>query len=254
MIEKRVALVTGGADGIGKEIVKNFLLNNYDVVVLDINEDSLKAIAAEHEKYGTYIPIMGNVSDEGSVEAAVKKALTRFGRIDVLVNNAGGSMAISQEIEKIPAQDWDKVINLNLRGTFLCTKAVLPAMKEKKWGRIVNMSSMAGRSRSLFGGTPYAAAKAGIIGFTRQASKELGQYNITINAIAPGLIISGARISDYWHNKKTDEERNNFLSMTPMGRPGTPQDVSGIVLFLSSDAASYITGSVIDVNGGVWVG
>ena len=251
---KRVAIVTGGADGIGKEIAKSFLMNNFEVAAFDINEANLKANAAEYKKLGNYLPLVTNVVDEENILASVKQVLATLGRIDVLVNNAGGSMAVSQEIEKIAASDWDKVINVNLRSTFLCAKAVVPTMKEKKWGRIINMSSMAGRGRSLFGGTPYAAAKAGIIGFTRQASKELGKYNITINAIAPGLIISGPRISDYWYNKKTEEERNNFLSLTPMGRPGATQDVAGAVLFLSSEGASYITGSVIDVNGGVWVG
>jgi len=253
-MEKRVAIVTGGADGLGKELAKSFLLNNYDVVAFDINEVNLKTTAVEFQKLGNYLPLVTNVADEESVTASLRQALDAFGRIDVLVNNAGGSMGVSQEVEKIAANDWDKVINLNLRGTFLCAKAVIPTMKEREYGRIINMSSMAGRGRSLFGGTPYAAAKAGIIGFTRQASKELGKYNITINAVAPGLTLSGPRIIDNWQNKKTEEERNGFLSRTPMGRPGTPQDIAGAVLFLSNEATSYITGAVIDVNGGVWVG
>jgi 3-oxoacyl-[acyl-carrier protein] reductase len=253
-MDQRVAVVTGGADGIGKEISRQLLTNGHVVAALDINEATLNATAAEFKTLGIYLPIQANVSEEDSTVAAIKQVLAAFGRIDVLVNNAGGSMAVSQEIEKIAASDWDKVINVNLRGTFLCTKAVLPTMKQRKWGRIVNLSSMAGRGRSLFGGTPYAAAKAGIIGFTRQGSKELGKYNITLNSVAPGLVISGPRISDYWYNKKTEEERNHFLNLTPMNRPGQPQDIAGVVLFLCSDAASYITGAVIDINGGVWVG
>lgn len=251
---RRAAIVTGGADGIGKEIAKAFLLNNYDVVAFDIHEANLEATASEYQELGSYMPLLTDVVDEEGIAKSVDQALAAFGRIDILVNNAGGSMAVSQEIEKIAAQDWDRVINLNLRSVFLCTTAVLPTMKESKWGRIINMSSMAGRGRSLFGGTPYAAAKAGIIGFTRQASKELGRYSITINAVAPGLIISGARISDYWHNKRTEQERNEFVSLTSMGRPGTSQDVVGAVLFLSGEGASYITGAVIDVNAGAWLG
>jgi NAD(P)-dependent dehydrogenase (short-subunit alcohol dehydrogenase family) len=253
-MENKVVIVTGGADGIGKEIAKSFLSSHFDVAAFDIYEAHLKSTHSEYQELGNYLPLLTDVTDEENVYASVKQVLAAFGRIDVLVNNAGGSMAVSQEIEEITAQDWDKVIHLNLRSTFLCTKAVLPAMKERRWGRIINMSSMAGRGRSLFGGTPYAAAKAGIIGFTRQASKELGKYHITVNAVAPGLIISGDRIKDYWQNKKTEDERDHFLNSTPMGRPGMPQDVTGAVLFLSREAASYITGAVIDVNGGFWVG
>jgi len=251
---RRISIVTGGADGIGKEIARTFLKNGYTVAAFDIKEKELTDTAEEFRKLGDYVPHMTNVVDEGQINASVEQVIKRFGRIDILVNNAGGSLAISQEIERIPAEDWDKVINLNLRSTFLCSKAVLPVMKEKKWGRIINMSSMAGRSRSVFGGTPYAAAKAGIIGFTRQGSRELGKYNITMNAVAPGTIISGARIRDYWFNKKTEEERSEFNRANPMGRPGEPQEIAEVVYFLSIDAASYITGAVIDANGGHWVG
>lgn len=253
-MQNKVAIVTGGADGIGKELVRKYLLNNYDVAAFDINGTTLESAAEEFGQSENYLPLPTDVTDESSVTKAVGRVIDQFGRIDVLVNNAGGSMGVSHEVECIAAQDWDKVINVNLRGTFLCVKAVVPALKERKAGRIVNMASIAGRGRSFFGGTPYAAAKAGVIGFTRQASRELGRYGITINAVAPGVVISGARISDYWHNKKTAEERNTLLSLTPLGRMGTTADVVEVVFFLASDAASYITGAVIDVNGGQWVG
>ena len=253
-MHKKVAIITGGADGIGKELVRKYLENQYDVAAFDINEKALQSASEEFCKLGTYLPLVTNIVDESSIKASVAQVVERLGHIDVLVNNAGGSMAVSQEVERIPAEDWDKVINLNLRGTFLCAKTVIPIMKEKKSGRIVNMASVAGRGRSFFGGTPYAAAKAGVIGFTRQASRELGQFGITMNAVAPGVVISGARISDYWYNKKTEEDRNSLLRLTPLGRMGVPADIVEVVYFLTSDGGSYITGAVIDVNGGQWVG
>ena len=252
-MQTKVAIVTGGADGIGKELVKKYLANHYDVAVLDISEKALKSAAEEFNGLGRYFPVVTNVLDEASVTASVGKVIDRFGHIDILVNNTGGSMAMSLEIERISAQDWDKVINFNLRGTFLCSKAVIPVMKQNKSGRIVNMASIAGRGRSFFGGTAYAAAKAGVIGFTRQASRELGNFGITINAVAPGVVMT-ARVSDYWHNKRTADERNGLLSLTPLGRMGEPADIVEAIYFLTSENASYITGAVIDVNGGQWVG
>lgn len=253
MREKKVAIVTGGADGLGKVIAESLIKNQYNVAAFDIKKDSLKNTAEELQAIGTYLPFVTNVVDEEQVNDSVMQVVEKYGRVDVLVNNAGGSLAISQEIEKILLEDWVKVIDLNLKSTFLCTKAVLPVMKKGKWGRIINMSSLAGRSRSVFGGTPYAAAKAGIIGFTRQGSKEVGIHNITINAIAPGTIISGERIRTYWNNK-SQEERDIFIKTNPAGRPGNPHEVAGVVSFLCTEEASYINGAVIDVNGGYWVG
>lgn len=127
-------------------------------------------------------------------------------------------------------------------------------MKSQRYGRIVNISSMAGRGRSVLGGAPYAAAKAGIIGLTRHISMDLGQYGITINAVAPGTVLSGPRVEDYWKNRKSEAERQAFLASNPLGRLGTVDDIADAVLFLSSDKAAYITGAVLDVNGGSWVG
>ncbi len=214
----------------------------------------MKSTAYELSKQGKFFGIGADVTDEGSVNAAISAVYHDAGHIEVLVNNAGGSMGVSQAIEEISLEEWEKVININLRGTFLCAKVVIPFMKTAQWGRIVNISSMAGRSRSYFGGTPYAAAKAGIIGFTRQASKELGRFGITMNAVAPGVVISGERISNYWYNKKTAEERQGFLDLVPVGRTGTNEDIAEVVTFLCSEKSSYITGAVIDVNGGLWVG
>lgn len=254
MSESRVAIVTGGADGIGKATSELLLMNGYRVVAFDIAEEKLKSCDSEFSGKGTFLSYVTDVTDEESVNKSVGDVLQHFGRIDVLVNNAGGSMAISQSVELIDVADWDKVIRLNLRSVFLCTKAVVPIMKKQKYGRIISMSSMAGRGRSYFGGTPYATAKAGILGFTRQSSKDLGPYNITINAVAPGIILSGERIKTYWNTKKSQEERDGAIGATSVKRMGESEDVARTVLFLADENSSYITGAVIDVNGGIWVG
>jgi len=252
-MKNRVALVTGVGDGIGKKIASDLLENGFNVAAFEINETKLNKTAEEFKHLGDFFPICIDVMEEDLVNSSVQKVIDTFGKIDVLVNDVGGSMAISQSIEYIDLVNWDKVINLNLRGTFLCTKAVIPRMKEHKYGRIINISSMAGRSRSIFGGTPYTTAKAGILGFTRQASKDLGPYGITINAIAPGTVLSGERIKHYWENK-AEEDKKKFFDMNPVGRLGTPRDISRAVLFLADEEASFITGAVIDINGGMWVG
>jgi len=252
-MKNRTAVITGAADGIGRMIASDFLENGFNVAAFDINDTKLNKTVEEFKHLGDIFPVCTNVMEEDSVNSSVQKVIDTFGRIDVLVNNVGGSLAISQSIEYIDLADWDKVINLNLKGTFLCSKAVIPIMKEHNYGRIINISSMAGRGRSIFGGAPYTTAKAGIIGFTRQLSKDLGPYGITINAIAPGTVLSGERIKHYWENK-TEEDKKKFFDMNPMGRLGIPKDISRAVLFLSNEEASFITGAVIDINGGMWVG
>jgi 3-oxoacyl-[acyl-carrier protein] reductase len=157
-------------------------------------------------------------------------------------------------MEQISLEDWDRVLNLNIKSAFLCVHAVLPYMKRAKWGRIVNMSSMAGRSRSYFGGVPYATAKAALIGMVRQGSREMAPFGITINAVAPGVIVAGERIRNYWETVRSEEDRAELLKTIPAGRTGGGEDVASAVAYLVSDGASYVTGAVLDVNGGIWVG
>ncbi len=252
---ERVVIVTGGADGLGKEIIRQFLMKGYVAIACDINERKLDDNIAEFASLeGRYVPKVLDVTREAEIAQVLGEVIEHTGRVDVLVNNAGGSFAVSQPLEQIDTADWDKVVNVNLRAVFLCCKAVIPAMKAQRYGRIVNMSSMAGRSRSYFGGVPYAASKAGIIGLTRQSSKDLGAYGITINAIAPGIIISGERIRNYWDTTKTQEDRDAALAAIPMARMGGSEDIANAVMFLADEKASYITGAVLDVNGGLWVG
>lgn len=254
MTGQRAALVTGGASGIGKEIVKELLKTHYAVCIFDIDAESLTATAKEFRGLGQLITIIGNVGDENDVSRCIQTMLNQYGRIDVLINNAGGSFHINGSIETIAPMDFDKVINLNLRNQFLFIRAVVPTMKKQKYGRIVCMSSKAGRSRgSGNSGSPYTAAKAGILGLVRQASADLGPFGITINAVAPGIIMSGDRIRSYW-DKHSPEDIAMQKKNIPVGRFGENEDVAYAVLFLCNERASFINGAVVDVNGGAWVG
>lgn len=254
MSEKRTAIVTGAARGIGKAVVGKLLSRGHTVAGFDVDEQALQEMVPEMSHLGVFIPATVDVSSEADIEASVQSLQEQFGPITIVVNNVGGSMGISQAIENVTSDEWDSIIELNLKSTFLVTRKVVPLMKEAQWGRIVNMTSIAGRGRSYFGGTPYAAAKAGIIGFTRQGSRELGAHGITINAVAPGVVMSGERIERYWHDRKSEEERQGFLRLVPLGRLGTNEEIAAVVDFLCSEESSYITGAVIDANGGFWVG
>lgn len=249
---KRVAVVSGGADGIGKETVLEMLDAGYSVAALDIDDEKLRRISKELENE-SFIAVSCNAADEASVASGFEKALQQYGRIDVLVNIAGGSLGVSQPVDRIETESWDRVIELNLKSVFLCTREAVKIMRKQQYGRIVNMASMAGRSRSVFGGAPYAAAKAGVIGFTRQCSKDLGPAGITVNAVAPGTVMSGDRISGFWANK-SEKEKEFFFESNPSGRLGCPKDIARTIVFLCHEDASYINGAVIDVNGGMWVG
>lgn len=252
-MKQRTAIVTGAGDGLGKGIAALLLQNGYRMAGFDNRPEPLDACVTEFGA-ASFLPCVVNVLDEDSVNGAVARVAEQFGTIDVLVNNVGGSMGIAKPMEDITLEEFEKVLTLNIRSTFLCCKAVIPEMKKNKHGRIINMSSMAGRSRSVFGGTPYAAAKAAIIGLTRQSSKDLGKHGITINAVAPGTIVASERIRKYWEVNRTEEERKLIVDMALVGRMGDANDVARCVLFLADEGASYITGSVVDVNGGAWVG
>ena len=251
---KEVVVVTGGASGLGRDIAAHFLTSECSVAIIDFNQGFLDVAHEEMRQAGALLAIQADVSDAAQVKTSFARVIAEFGRIDILVNCAGGSFGVSQEIEHIAEEDWDKVFAINCKGTFLCAREVIPGMKERRYGRIINFSSMAGRSRSLFGSVAYSAAKAAILGFTRQGSKELGPFNITMNAVAPGFILSGNRLRDFWATRKTEEERKAFLASVPVGRPGENHEIVKAVDFLASKDASYVTGAAIDVNGGVWVG
>ena len=248
----RVAVVSGGADGIGKEVVLEFLDAGFAVAAFDINDEKLAKVS-EELKDRDFIGIHCNAIEEESVQKAFSQVMEHYGRVDALANIAGGSLAISQPVDEISLDGWEKVIALNMRSVFLCTREAVKIMRKQQYGRIVSLSSMAGRSRSVFGGAPYAAAKAGVIGFTRQCSKDMGPIGVTINAVAPGTVMSGDRISGFWANK-SEEDKAFFFKSNPSGRLGVPKDIARTIVFLCHEDASYINGAVIDVNGGMWVG
>jgi 3-oxoacyl-[acyl-carrier protein] reductase len=247
----KVALVTGSAKGIGRAIAIALAREGCDVVINDIDIEPMDSGVEEIKKMGRRsVSIVADVCNQQQVSGMINKCVQTFGRIDILVNNAGGSMGTPQKIGDVTADHWDLVIDTNLKGTFLCTQAALKYMKEQKSGKIVNISSVAGRWGDLFSRAHYSAAKAGILGLTRHVAKEVGRYGININSVCPGHIISGPLMERRWQEMRESGKANAMLEQTALGRVGRPEEVASVVVFLCSDEASYITGATIDVNGG----
>lgn len=189
--------------------------------------------------------------EEDNVEAVVSDTIRRYGQIDVLINAVGGSTIINNnaaEIEHLSLDEWRKLLDFNLTGTFLFCHHVVPSMKQQRSGKIINLSSISGRGLSASSSSAYAAAKGGIVALTRKLSLELGEFNITVNAIAPNMTLS-ERIAPRWE-KRSDEEKAKLLASVPLGRLPTATEQENVVCFLASDHASYVTGQTIDVNGG----
>lgn len=244
-LEGRVALVTGASRGIGAIIAARLARAGASV---GVNYRSSQDRAAEvvdsiTNQGGEAMLVPADVSEEKSAEAAVKQVVDRWGRIDILVNNAG--ITRDRLLLRMTVEDWDQVLNVDLRGAFLCTKYVMPHLIRQRQGRIVNISSVVG-----IGGNPgqanYAAAKAGLIGFTKSVAREVASRNVTVNALAPGFIDSGGMV-----DQLSDEARQKILSRIPMGHFGSGKDVAEAVLFLCSSGAGYITGQVLTIDGGL---
>lgn len=248
----KVALITGASAGIGRDIAIAFASQGASVVVNGRNREAVAAVAEEITAAGgTALGVPADVSRKEEVQELARRTLQRFGRIDVLVNNAGGSSG-SRTVEGLSEDDWDRVINGNLKSVFLCSQAVIPAMKRQKSGRIVNISSQAGRALTILAGPHYSAAKAGVIALTRQLAKELAGDGIRVNAVAPGIIRSGPRIEATW-DSFSSASRQRFLEDIPAGRLGENCEIVPVVLFLASEGTNYIFGATIDVNGGRWM-
>ncbi len=246
MLNEKVALVTGAARGLGLDIAAVLGTNGAKVVISDLDAEELKRAEADLRRRGINVrSVAGNVAEVPAVEAMIKGAVDAFGRLDILVNNAGGSAHTPLRIEDVTEEHFDRVMSWNVRGTFFCIKAALPHLKVKG-GSIVNMASIAGRSGTELVSPQYSAAKAGIIGMTRNLARHLGPSGIRVNAIAPGFIKSGPRAEGIWQTR----DQNVVLSQVPLRRRGEMDDISQAALFLASPASNYITGSVIDVNGG----
>jgi 3-oxoacyl-[acyl-carrier protein] reductase len=239
-LANRVAVITGGAAGIGKAVATVFAEEGARIAIWDWNDEQGMATASALQ--GKFYKV--NTADLANVEAATASTVADFGRIDILVNNAG--ILRDATLMKITAEQWQQVIDVNLSGVFNCTKAVAPVMVEQKYGRIVNASSVVGLYGN-FGQTNYVAAKAGVIGMTKVWARELGRKGITVNAIAPGFI--GTEMITAMPEKIIQSMNDK----TPLGRIGTPEEVAKAYLFLASDDASFVTGTVLSVDGGVTI-
>lgn len=238
--QSRLALVTGGATGIGAAIAKRFVQEDIQVAICDVDSENGQRLATEIGATARFYKL--DIADESEVNAVVDNIFHEFGRIDILVNNAG--ITKDTLLIRMTREDWERVLRVNLTGTFLMTKAVAKHMIKQRHGRIVNIASVVGIIGN-FGQANYAASKAGIIAFTKSCAKELARRNIMVNAIAPGFIKT--RMTEVI----PDEIKESYLKLIPLGRFGEPEDVANLVMFLSSDGAAYLTGQTICVDGGM---
>lgn len=252
-LKEKVAIITGSAGGLGRTCALTLAREGADIVIIDINQEAINKTVKEVKTLGNRcMGFVCDISKQAQVEETVKKIIEEWGRVDILVNNAGGALHTKAKFEEVTEKDWDIVMNVNLKGAFFCCKVVVPYMIKQGRGRIVNISALAGRASASLAGIQYTSAKAGIGGLTRHLAKEMGKYNIYVNAVAPGITISGARVEALW-NTKSEEEKKKVLDSIPLRRLGKPEDVANVILFLASDEASYITGATIDSNGGRWM-
>ena len=240
----RIAIVTGGAQGMGRAVSELLARNGVSVVINDVNKSAVETVAAELEELGLNVkPVAGDVTSSKDVDMLVNETIAEFGSVNILVNNAG--VLRPTKVIDIEESEWDFVVGVNLKGTFLCSKAVLPYMQSQKWGRIVNFSSTAGKNVSTVGGAHYTSAKAGILGFTRHLAKESAGYGITVNSVCPGLIDT-----EMINSTISEEKKEQYASSFPIQRLGQVREVADLVGFLVSDKAAYITGASLDINGG----
>ncbi|MCL6597610.1 MAG: SDR family oxidoreductase [Alicyclobacillus macrosporangiidus] len=246
-MSRQVAIVTGAGSerGIGKATAFALGRRGDVVIVADVNEARVKSVAAQLQASGIQcVPHVVDVTSRESVHAMIDRAKREFGRVDVLVNNAG--ITRPSRLLDVSEAEWDLIFSVNMKGVFLCTQAVVPLMMEQRYGRIVNLSSVSGkRGGGVFGGAHYSASKAGVLGFSKAVAREVAEYGITVNSVAPGLIDT-----DITGGLMTPERRELLRAEIPAKRLGTAEDVAAAIAFLTSAEAGYITGEEIDVNGG----
>lgn len=242
-LEGRVALVTGSGRGIGATIARTLADSGASICINDIDQKTAESTAAELEATGVQaIAVQADVGDFEQAEQMVKTAIDKFGKLDILVNNAG--LTRDQVLMRMPEEDWDLVLRVNLKSAFNCSKAAIRNMMRNRYGRIVNMASVSGVAGN-FGQTNYSASKAGLIGFTKALAREVATRNITVNAVAPGYIPTDLT------DDMAEEFKEAIRAQIPMGRFGDKQDVANAVAFFASEEAGYITGQVLNVDGGM---
>jgi 3-oxoacyl-[acyl-carrier protein] reductase len=241
-LKGKVALVTGAGQGIGKSIALKFAAEGAHLALFDINRDTCTETAEESKRLGCRCNVYAvDVASREQVKGACKEVLSVFGRVDILVNNAGFDRGAT--LLKVTEKDWQAVLDVHLRGTLNCIQAVAPNMIGRNYGKIINISSMYGKSGGI-AAISYSAAKGGIIGLTKSIAKELGKSNITVNAVLPGL-------TDTPTIKKMPEGyKKMIIEATPLRRMARPEEIANVVAFLASDESSYITGATIEVTGG----
>jgi NAD(P)-dependent dehydrogenase (short-subunit alcohol dehydrogenase family) len=249
-LKNKTAIVTGAARGMGFAIAKALFDEGAKVVIADIDAD---AVAASAESLGADTDrVTGtnvDVTDKAHIFAMVQEIKARWGGIDILVNNAGGALFTPHILDEIEEKHWNLVVDVNLKGTFLLSQAVIPEMEKQGGGAIVNISALAAHWRASLAGVQYTAAKAGVEGLTRQLAYDWGKAGIRVNAVAPTVTLTGDRVKGLWDGK-SEEEKKKVLSAIPLGRLATPAEIASVVVFLASEESSYITGITIDVAGG----
>jgi 3-oxoacyl-[acyl-carrier protein] reductase len=242
----RVALVTGASQGIGRACAVKLAQSGATLALAARSQDKLNELAAQIEAAGGKAATFQlDVSDEEQIKSTFKSVLAQLGKIDILVNNAG--ITRDQLVMRMKRADWDAVLNTNLTSAYLCTQQAISSMLKQRWGRIINITSVFGQTGQA-GQANYAASKAGLIGLTMAIAREVGSRNITCNAVAPGFIETAMT------SGLADDFKQSAVKMIPLGRVGSPEDVASAVAFLASEEASYITGHVLNVNGGMLMG
>jgi 3-oxoacyl-[acyl-carrier protein] reductase len=245
MLSDKVAIVTGASRGIGRLIAVALAGQGAKVVVSARNAEALESLVSEiGQQGGQALAVAGDVAVEADADNLVARAVESYGKVDILVNNAG----ITRDglLLRMKSEDWDAVLDTNLKGAFLCIRAAAKVMSKQRAGRVINISSVVGEMGNA-GQANYCASKAGLIGLTKSVARELARRNVTVNAVTPGFIVTDMT------DNMTDKAREAMTDQIPLGRLGEPEDVANAVLFLASDQSSYITGQVLGVNGGMYM-